>query len=429
MSEPQDLLITMSSLLSNSVAKSTITLEESISQMKLSGMDVNQIKSVLMNDLNNGGRIFGSYRNAIKSTTKNGVGYSSNIATQKVYQDSAVEEFQWVGISDKRVCEDCEDRHGQTGTMEYFRTVGLPRSGFSICQTNCRCQLVPMNYKGENIKEPIITKKVLPITAFKMAGKHKTSKDSIEWLKSNIADEVNISSTIDIKIMNEITKSLSRNFEKYKLSKLEKIYFNRGSAMASASGGTLSINKKYFNKKGMQQAYRDDVIEFTSKYKKWIKELEDDLKPLLSKPFKELSYVEKRMVQWNTSRIIDLKKTLKSKQKYKYWNYYNKKKLYGSVIDHEIGHMIHDQYTGKLNRSRYRRKSVSTEVADKWNKEWISIYRKSKKQGLIYKISEYASSDHYELFAESFAMYVNGQKLPEIIQDYLDRYLTSKELN
>jgi hypothetical protein len=158
MSEPQDLLITMSSLLSNSVAKSTITLEESISQMKLSGMDVNEIKSVLMNDLNNGGRIFGSYRNAIKNTTKNGVGYNSNIASQKVYQDSSVKEFQWVGISDKRVCEDCEDRHGQTGTMEYFRTVGLPRSGFSICQTNCRCQLVPMNYKGENIEEPILIK-------------------------------------------------------------------------------------------------------------------------------------------------------------------------------------------------------------------------------------------------------------------------------
>jgi len=158
MSEPQDLLITMSALLSNSVAKSTITLEESISQMKLSGMDVNQIKSVLMNDLNNGGRIFGSYRNAIKNTTKNGVGYNSNIASQKVYQDSSVEEFQWVGISDKRVCEDCQDRHGQTGTMEYFRTVGLPRSGFSICQTNCRCQLVPMNYKGENIEKPMVLK-------------------------------------------------------------------------------------------------------------------------------------------------------------------------------------------------------------------------------------------------------------------------------
>jgi hypothetical protein len=428
MSEPQDLLITMSALLSNSVAKSTITLEESISQMKLSGMDVNQIKSVLMNDLNNGGRIFGSYKNAIKMTTKNGVGYNSNIASQKVYQDSSVEEFQWVGISDKRVCEDCEDRHGQTGTMEYFRTVGLPRSGFSICQTNCRCQLVPMNYKGENIEEPIITKKDLPITAFKMAGKHKTSKDSIEWLRTNIADRVSISSTIDVGIMNEITKSLARNFEKYKLSKLEKIYFNRGNAWASASGGTLSINKKIFNKKGMQEAYKKTVTEYTSKYKKWIKEIEDDLKPLLSKPFAELSSFEKRMIQWNTNRIIDLKKTLESRQKYNYHNYLNKKKLYGSIIDHEIGHMIHDQYTGKLNGSRFRKKSVSKEIADKWNKEWISIYRKSKNQGLIYNISEYASADHYELFAESFSMYVNGKKLPEIIKDYLDRYLTSKEL-
>ena len=61
--------------------------------------------------------------------------------------------------------------------------------------------------------------------------------------------------------------------------------------------------------------------------------------------------------------------------------------------------------------------------------EWISIFRKAKREGLINDISEYASKNHYELFAESYAMYVQGEKLPDIIQDYLDRYLTTKDFD
>jgi len=262
MSEPQDLLITMSSLLSNSVAKSTITLEESISQMKLSGMDVNEIKSVLMNDLNNGGRIFGSYRNAIKNTTKNGVGYNSNIASQKVYQDSAVEEFQWVGISDNKVCEDCEDRHGQTGTMEYFRTVGLPRSGFSICQTNCRCQLVPMNYKGENIKEPIITKKPESITSLKMAGKHTSIKDSEEWLKSNLkAKDIRLSG-IDLDSRNRLNKLFKKHIESGANFKYEIIrsYNSKSNVVARSGTKELMLNKYHLK----------DVKKYEKNAKDWV---------------------------------------------------------------------------------------------------------------------------------------------------------------
>ena len=46
-----------------------------------------------------------------------------------------------------------------------------------------------------------------------------------------------------------------------------------------------------------------------------------------------------------------------------------------------------------------------------------------KREGTISKISQYASQDHYELFAESFAMYLNNEKLPNIIQDYIERYI------
>jgi len=40
--------------------------------------------------------------------------------------------------------------------MEYWRTVGKPQSGFSVCQQNCQCQLIAADYKGENLDKPLV---------------------------------------------------------------------------------------------------------------------------------------------------------------------------------------------------------------------------------------------------------------------------------
>ena len=115
---------------------------------------------------------------------------------------------------------------------------------------------------------------------------------------------------------------------------------------------------------------------------------------------------------------------------YKKFTVLDKKNIAKSIIDHELGHVIHDQFTGKINGKAYlRNKNISDEIRNKWNAEWISIYRKAKNKGLIGSISEYAAKDHYELFAESFSMYSRGEKLPEIIKNYLDRYLTTTDFD
>ena len=44
-------------------------------------------------------------------------------------------------INKDGVCEDCLDRKDRVGTMEYFKLIGLPQSGFSMCQQGCGCRL------------------------------------------------------------------------------------------------------------------------------------------------------------------------------------------------------------------------------------------------------------------------------------------------
>jgi len=48
-------------------------------------------------------------------------------------------------------CPDCSSRNGQRLTLPEWQAAGLPRSGFSVCGTNCKCTLDskaegPLNY-------------------------------------------------------------------------------------------------------------------------------------------------------------------------------------------------------------------------------------------------------------------------------------------
>tara|TARA_R100000008_G_C3575763_1_gene165148 strand:- start:571 stop:1746 length:1176 start_codon:yes stop_codon:yes gene_type:complete len=160
---PSPLEVYISNEISSAATKTTMDLSSLINNMKASGMSDSNIKDKLLEDLwmsePRGGRIFGGYRNAIKSSVKNGVGYASNEAAKNKWLKEGVKEFRWVSVGDKSVCIDCEERHGEEGTFDFIAALGLPKSGFSICQSNCRCQIVPKDYKEEKPKDPILRKK------------------------------------------------------------------------------------------------------------------------------------------------------------------------------------------------------------------------------------------------------------------------------
>jgi len=420
-----NLQATISNQLTATAAQTTLSIQELVTTMKAQGMADQAIRQTLLNDLNSGGQLFGSFKNKLKNTVKNGVELNAKDAVNNKYKDSGIKNFKWISVGDKSVCVDCKGRHRETGTYEFFETIGLPASGFSVCQSNCRCQLVPEDYEGENLDKPLIRDKKVPlkVTDFKMAGKHKTAKDSLAWMKSNIADKVQLNQIKDVAVLNEITISLKNNFEKFKLNRLEKITYGRGKSMASASGGQLFINQKKFTRIELDKAYRTSVGEYGKFHR--------DHLALLKEKLKEAQKLgNEQEINFFKARIKHAEKVVLVKEKYKRFNAFDKNNIAKSVIDHEIGHIVHDQYTGIINGKFYlRNKNLSDSIRNKWNFEWQRIYRQAKREGLIGQISEYASADYYELFAESFAMYSRGEKLPDIIQDYLDRYLTTTDFD
>ena len=69
-----------------------------------------------------------------------------------------LKQYKWITVG-KNICPDCKPRHGETGELEYFKTIGMPKSEFSVCGHNCNCMLVPIEYKGEDLETPIKYKK------------------------------------------------------------------------------------------------------------------------------------------------------------------------------------------------------------------------------------------------------------------------------
>lgn len=58
-------------------------------------------------------------------------------------------EFVWVTMKDGKVCDTCVGR-GNSGPKPFktWESIGLPKAGTTICQTKCRCILVPNNVMG-----------------------------------------------------------------------------------------------------------------------------------------------------------------------------------------------------------------------------------------------------------------------------------------
>ena len=155
----EDLNIVISTQIGNNATRAVLSLEELIVQMRASGATEQIIRQTILNDLMGAGRLFGAFRNGIKNISRNAILSAGNIATMQTYQKAGISEYKWITLGMTGSCPDCNDRHGEQGDMEYFETIGLPKSGFSVCGGNCQCQLVPINYKGKGLDKPILRRK------------------------------------------------------------------------------------------------------------------------------------------------------------------------------------------------------------------------------------------------------------------------------
>lgn len=118
----------------------SVRLDEYIKISLLQGRTAEEIERELLNDLENGGRIFGEFRNSIRATAHGNIRRISDVGQYAF--EGVTKDMRWVTVEDKRVCPDCMPRHNKVKTFEAWEVLGFPRTGWSVCRDNCRCVLV-----------------------------------------------------------------------------------------------------------------------------------------------------------------------------------------------------------------------------------------------------------------------------------------------
>ena len=131
--------------LNHEVEATVLNIESAIARMKATGMADAAIETAIMTDLVNGEQIFGGFRAGLRNLLKNGVELAAFHSLVTGLSARGVEKFKWV-TAGGRICPDCEVRHNQVQTLDVWESVGLPKSGFSVCNEHCRCVLVPEGY-------------------------------------------------------------------------------------------------------------------------------------------------------------------------------------------------------------------------------------------------------------------------------------------
>ena len=124
-------------------------INREIEVLRGAGLADAAILNTLAGDLNTHGRIFGEFRNLIKSSIVLGVMQGFRVGQDNIYGDQL--EFKWISVGSPKICPDCEVRIGQIKTWDEWQELGVPASGFSGCKENCYCQLIPSSVEMNDV--------------------------------------------------------------------------------------------------------------------------------------------------------------------------------------------------------------------------------------------------------------------------------------
>ena len=135
----------------DSIGRGALDLESGVKKLRASGLSDAAIRQRLEIDFSEGGSITGpmfkSLEDAVVVSTGQAFSSSEMLAMAEeelpdLLNDSNQMPMSWV-CALVATCSDCLPRHGQTATLEEWMAAGLPRSGFSACDKNCKCILIP----------------------------------------------------------------------------------------------------------------------------------------------------------------------------------------------------------------------------------------------------------------------------------------------
>ena len=129
-----------------------LNIDKYVTQLKSSGIGDETIEEQLTKDMDEGGKIFGLLKNAIKAAVVLGIAQAARFGQYEEFDMD--QDFTWITIAGHRICSDCEERAGETLPFSDWELIGLPGSGWSLCGSFCYCVLDPTGTVSSMIQLP-----------------------------------------------------------------------------------------------------------------------------------------------------------------------------------------------------------------------------------------------------------------------------------
>ena len=226
----------------------------------------------------------------------------------------------------------------------------------------------------------------------------KTRTEAEEYARQTFADYVNYTG-INVENANKINETLTTLTEKYPIDRLDYISQKSIGAVARANHDHLEINGKKLGK-----TLNDEEINF----KLGQAFAKNEAKQLREK------FADKAKIPFAIQQKIDkLENGLKFTRYGVHSTYEDHVR---TVITHEYGHILSDQYFGMINKERGNPNYATNWGLRGMNDKWKAAYNKALETGDIYGLSEYGSKNEREFFAESFAAREMGETLPDYVE-------------
>ena len=395
----KDMLISLSADMALESEKAALTLEQIVSKMQRSGMGLNEIESLLLRDLREGGQIFGDFRKNFKSQMRYGIEESGRGSVIDMFKD--VELWDWVGISDKKICPDCLKRHNmEPQPYPTWQRIGLPGNGGTICGRGCRCTLVP----DDSVKKPdggIVRNLPPKIPSFAPA---KTVQDAENFAKkSGMVKNVNYTNVTNLNYVNRINSEVIDTIKSSKLKPIDiSVTKLKTQTFAESNFKEIRYNATSFNEKRIAKEMDKTVTSFKQNIQKQI-DVEID-------KYKNIPGIVNPVVE-------SLNESIKFNRQY----VLIKGKEIECITRHELGHVLTDQKLGFTNPGA-RSANVSHKIKQELTQEWVNTYNKMISNGDVLKISEYGAQSMEECFSECYTMFkYERANLPNYVIDIIQR--------
>jgi hypothetical protein len=125
-----------------------------IEQGRQNGQSSEGILQNIRNQIKPGGRLYSQVEGAIKRSHSAFVYQSSGYGQESVRQKTVTPDtkMKWV-INSFNTCPDCLVRNGLVKTYREWLALGMPKSGFSVCGNNCKCDLIPIGNYPDGLEE------------------------------------------------------------------------------------------------------------------------------------------------------------------------------------------------------------------------------------------------------------------------------------